>query len=120
MQGADAGGHRLEQGAAVFALVPEVRDRHEEVGLGVFRCWRAVGLWMGVELRRRWRGCCGDGDGDAVFDEQAALVHRVIQGAVVEAQDGAQSTVRSNVFDQLGGRDVWPAGRSLAVASHRE
>lgn len=57
-------------------------------------------------------GCCGDGDGDAVSDEQAALVHRVVQGAVIEAQDGAQSTVRSNVFDQLGGRDVWPAGRS--------
>lgn len=123
VQGADAGGHGFEKGAGIISLLPETADALANAGIhvpllasGGIVDGRGVAAVMGL-------GAAGVVMGTRFLACEEALVHPVVRAAVLEARDGGQVTVRSKLFDQLRGPNVWPQvydGRSLVVKSHKD
>jgi len=117
VQGADAGGHGLAQGAGIISLLPEVADALEEGGLNDISLVAAGGIVEG----RGTAACLALGASGVVLGTRflascEANIAKGYQNDVLRASDGGLNTVRTSVYDQLRGTTGWPSrfnGRSI-------
>ncbi|KAF2708565.1 inosine monophosphate dehydrogenase [Pleomassaria siparia CBS 279.74] len=112
VQGSDAGGHGLAQGAGVISLVPEVSDAVDalvtkEGGYspviiaagGIIEC-RGAAAALAL-------GASGVVIGTRLLASKEAKIAKGYQDEVLRAKDGGQTTVRSKVYDNLRGTTGW-------------
>ncbi|KAK5173327.1 uncharacterized protein LTR77_002008 [Saxophila tyrrhenica] len=121
VQGSDAGGHGFQKGAGIISLLPEVVDAlaahgHDidVVAAGGIADGRGVAAALSLGARR------GVVVGTRFLAAEETQVHPAYQKAVLASQDGGQSTIRSKLFDNLRGPNIWPVaydGRSLISES---
>ncbi|KAF2680533.1 inosine monophosphate dehydrogenase [Lentithecium fluviatile CBS 122367] len=124
IQGADAGGHGFEKGAGIISLLPETADAFRNEGLSHIPLLAAGGIMDGRGVAAALAlGAEGVVMGTRFLGSREVEIHPAYQAAVLEAQDGGQVTVRSHLFDELSGPNMWPEmydGRSLAIQSHKD
>jgi nitronate monooxygenase len=123
VQGSDAGGHGFEKGAGVISLVPEVADALATAGhkvslvaAGGVADGRSVAAVLAL-------GAQGAVMGTRFLAAKEVQSHPVYQKAIIAASDGGQSTIRSKLFDNLRGPNIWPEaydGRSLVMESFED
>lgn len=111
VQGTDAGGHGLAQGAGLISLLPEVSDavallvpREEERPVLV-----AAG---GIADARGAAAALVLGAGGVVMGTRFLAAHEAVvakgyRNEVLRASDGGQSTVRTKVWDTARGTTGW-------------
>lgn len=124
-QGVDAGGHQFAAGAGVISLVPEVRAMLDTEFAGRDIALVAAG---------------GISDPSAVVAAIALGADGVVMGtkfivakessapeyrrkAILEAEDGGSTTVKSTFHDDILGTTVWPKmydGRAIITDSYRD
>jgi nitronate monooxygenase len=110
VQGADAGGHGLAQGAGVVTLLPEVADALEEAGLGSIPLIAAGGIVEG----RGAAACLALGAqgvvmGTRFLASKEANIAKGYQDDVLRTTDGGSSTARTGIYDTLRGTTGWPS-----------
>lgn len=125
LQAADAGGHGDSPGAGLVSLVPETRDALDTAGFPDISVIGAGGVSEGRGVAAVL--ACG---AEGVLLGTAFLASREVdlsakeyQEAVLEAVDGGISTVRATIFDELPGKNMWPAGydgRALVSSSFKD
>lgn len=124
MQGNDAGGHGFEVGASLLALIPETRLRLEQAGIDM-----PVVAAGGVVEARTAAAALSLGAAGVVMGtrflaaNEITLPHLEYQKRIINATDGATSTVRAKVFDELRGKNSWPVtydGRALLNKSYKD
>ena len=124
LQGADAGGHGFERGASIVSLLPEATDVFQANSLGHIPLLASGGIAdargaaaafalgaSGVVLGTRFL---------AATETNSPPGYREL---VLAATDGALSTVRSKLFDNVKGPNIWPEaydGRSLVTESYTD
>ncbi|MCJ1339979.1 hypothetical protein MMC09_005272 [Bachmanniomyces sp. S44760] len=112
VQGSDAGGHGLEQGAGIVSLLPEVSDALESLSLMTRErtlLFAAGGIMDGRGLvAAAALGAIGVVMGTRFLACNEANVAKGYQEEVVRTRDGGVSTVRTNVYDRLRGTTDWP------------
>jgi len=124
-QGADAGGHGLEQGAGIISLVPELVTRLSASQIKKRPLLFAAG---GIADGRGVAAALALGADGVVMGTRFLCAHEVTvpdlyRQAVLKASDGGQSTVRGKIFDQLKGPNIWPTlydGRSVVSESYAD
>lgn len=115
VQGTDAGGHGLERGAGVVALVPEVADAVGALSLAAGKKAPALVAAGGVVEGRGVAAALALGAEGVVMGTRflacpEATLAQGYRAEVVRASDGGASTARTGVYDQLRGTTGWPAG----------
>lgn len=127
IQGSDAGGHGLEKGASIVGLLPEVRDllasklngEHGPHVLASGGIVDARGVLAALSL-----GADGVVMGTRFLaSPETKVPHPEYRKRVLAARDGAMSTIRAKVFDELRGPNEWPVtydGRALVSRSWKE
>ncbi|KAE9370818.1 2-nitropropane dioxygenase precursor [Stipitochalara longipes BDJ] len=123
VQGADAGGHSRSKGAGIITLLPEVYDAVN----GELEIARQIPLIAaGGIIEERGAaaamvlGAAGMAMGTRFLASREATINRGYQRHVVDAGDGGQNTVRTQLYNWLRGERNWPAGwdaRGLANGS---
>jgi len=113
IQGSDAGGHGFSHGASIVSLLPETVD--------VLSSSPSHGP-SNMMIPLLAAGGIADARGAAAaFALGASGV--VLGTRFLAARDGANSTVRSTLFDNVRGPNVWPAaydGRGLVTRSYED
>ncbi len=112
VQGTDAGGHGLVQGASLISLLPEVSDamtllfegKDEEPPVLVAAGGIADARGASASLLL---GASGIVMGTRFLASHEAVIPRGYQSEVLRASDGGQSTVRTKVWDQCRGTTGW-------------
>ena len=109
VQGADAGGHGLAQGAGIVSLLPEVADALKEAEMGSIPLIAAGGIVEG----RGTAACLALGASGVVMGtrflaSKEANIAKGYQDDVLRTRDGGLSTARTNVYDTLRGITGWP------------
>lgn len=121
VQGQDAGGHGFQKGAGVISMLPEISDALEESGHKI-RLVAAGGITEGRSTAAALMlGAEGVVMGTRFLASEEINLHPLWQKAVIHADDGAESTVRSKLFDNLRGPNMWPTaydGRSIVMESY--
>ncbi|KAN0106063.1 inosine monophosphate dehydrogenase [Hyaloscypha variabilis] len=126
VQGADAGGHSRSKGAGIITLLPEAYDA---VNGGVESEKQIPLIAAGGIIEERGAaaamvlGAAGVAMGTRFLASREATINRGYQKHVVEAGDGGQKTVRTQLYNWLRGERNWPAGwdaRGLANESWRD
>lgn len=114
VQGTDAGGHGLAQGAGIVTLLPEVSDAVEAavtkdkiappalVAAGGIAESRGVAAALAL-------GASGVVMGTRFLASHEAVIAKGYQQEVLRARDGGQATVRTKVYDNLRGTTGWAA-----------
>lgn len=110
VQGTDAGGHGLAQGAGLISLLPEVHDVVARAVAG-----REVPLLVaagGIADARGTSaalvlGAAGIVMGTRFLASHEAVIAKGYQKEVLRASDGGQSTVRTKVWDNARGTTGW-------------
>lgn len=124
LQGIDAGGHGFEKGAGIISLVPEASDALAQAGFSHIPLLASGGIVDGRGVAAAVAlGAAGVVMGTRFLASKEIRLHPQYQAAVLEAQDGGQSTTRSKVFDQLAGPNIWPSpydGRSIVMQSYKD
>ncbi|KAI5194110.1 inosine monophosphate dehydrogenase [Aureobasidium subglaciale] len=124
LQGADAGGHGGENGAGIISLVPETVYALEKAGAKAVSIVAAGGVANGAGVAAALTlGADGVVMGTRFLAAAETKVHPVYQSAILETEDGGQTTVRAKVFDELAGPNIWPRdfdGRALIADSYRD
>ncbi|KAF2469504.1 inosine monophosphate dehydrogenase [Lindgomyces ingoldianus] len=124
LQGADAGGHGFEKGAGIISLLPEAADALARQGLTDIALTASGGIVDGRGVAAALAlGAEGVVMGTRFLAAKETDVHPKYRAAILEAQDGGQTTTRSKLFDNLNGPNKWPApydGRSLLVQSYTD
>lgn len=114
IQGIDAGGHGLQQGASIVSLLPEVHDaleaakarkEIERVPDLIATGGIAEGRGAAAALALGAQGVCM---GTRFLASEEAVIAKGYRDEVVRAGDGGQTTVRSKVYDTLRGTTHWP------------
>ncbi|KKY25626.1 putative 2-nitropropane dioxygenase [Phaeomoniella chlamydospora] len=120
VQGTDAGGHGLTQGASVITLIPEVlddddvRQRTPVIAAGGIVDGRAVAACLTL-------GASGCVMGTRFLGSQEAVVRAGYRREILRVSDGGQTTRRSKVYDHARGIYGWPAeydGRGVVNRSY--
>ncbi|CAF9941982.1 hypothetical protein IMSHALPRED_003135 [Imshaugia aleurites] len=120
VQGADAGGYGLAQGAGIVSLLPEVADSLRDIGMESIALVPAGGVVEGrgtaacLDL-----GACGVFMGTKFLVCKEASIAKGYQDEVIRAKDGGRTTVRTNMYDMLRGTE-WPrhyGGRGIINSS---
>ncbi|KAI0549222.1 2-nitropropane dioxygenase [Xylaria curta] len=123
VQGSDAGGHGFARSASVISLLPETAALFATAGLST-PLVAAGGIVNGKGVAAALSlGAAGAVMGTAFLAAQETTLHPAYRAAVLAARDGATATVRTSLFDELRGPNVWPGtydGRALATESYRE
>ncbi|KIW24231.1 uncharacterized protein PV07_09959 [Cladophialophora immunda] len=124
VQGIDAGGHGLRKGAGIVSLLPEVADALQElgseiplVGAGGVADGRGVAAVLATGV------AAGAVMGTRFLASNEAEIKKGYQEDVLRVSDGGQSTIRTDLFDRLQGRDDWPPrydGRAIINGSVRD
>ncbi|KAI7278211.1 hypothetical protein KC352_g7525, partial [Hortaea werneckii] len=121
IQGLDAGGHGLEKGAGIITLLPEVRDALASEGYGYIPLLASGGIVCGRSAAAALAlGAEGVVMGTRFLAATETTMHPAYRAAIFAASEGAESTVRSKLFDELRGPNIWPEdydGRSLVMQS---
>ncbi|KAL2048887.1 hypothetical protein ABVK25_010839 [Lepraria finkii] len=109
VQGADAGGHGLAQGAGIVSLLPEIADALKEAEMGSIPLIAAGGIVEG----RGTAACLALGASGVVMGtrflaSKEANIAKGYQDDVLRTRDGGLSTARTNVYDTLRGTTGWP------------
>lgn len=131
VQGSDAGGHGMERTASLIGLLPEIKDlltvesQNNAAGTPTPHVLASGGI---VDARGALAafslGAEGVIMGTRFLASPETLVpHPEYQKRVLETRDGAQSTIRAKVFDELRGPNMWPVaydGRALVSNSWRD
>ncbi|KAH9890758.1 inosine monophosphate dehydrogenase [Xylariomycetidae sp. FL2044] len=124
LQGSDAGGHGFQRGVSVVALFPETADLLRANGLGHMPLVAAGGLVDGRGVAAAMvLGAAAAVMGTRFLASPETVIHPDYRRAVLAAKDGALSTARSPIFDQLRGPNVWPElydGRALTARSYED
>lgn len=124
LQGADAGGHGFEKGAGIISLLPEATDVLQAHGHGDIPLVASGGIVDGRGVASALSlGAQGVVMGTRFLAAPETIMHPAYRAAVLSADDGGQSTVRSKVFDELRGPNIWPVlydGRGLATESYAD
>lgn len=121
VQGADAGGHGLAQGAGIVSLLPEVADSLRGIGMGSIPLVAAGGI---VDARGT-AACLALGGSGVVMGTRflackEANIAKGYQDDVLRTKDGGRSTVRTSLYDTLRGTE-WPrqyGGRGIINQSY--
>lgn len=123
VQGADAGGHGFEKGAGIISLLPEISDALAQNGHKISLV-AAGGISDGRSAAAALAlGAQGVVVGTRFLAAQETNIHPTYQKAIIAANDGGQSTIRSKLFDNLRGPNMWPYaydGRSIIMQSFNE
>ncbi|KAJ9633945.1 hypothetical protein H2199_009194 [Coniosporium tulheliwenetii] len=125
LQGSDAGGHGFEKGAGIISLLPEAADALADAGFGDIPLVAAGGI---AEARGVAAALALGAQGVVMgtrflASKEAIMPHPVYQEAILETLDGGQSTVRTKLFDNLSGPNVWPEaydGRGVVTQTWRD
>ena len=124
MQGSDAGGHGFAHGAGIVSLIPEATDVLRREGFSHIPLIAAGGIVDGRGVASSLAlGAAGVVMGTRFLAAPETMMHPLAREAVLAATDGAVSTARSKVFDELRGPTIWPVlydGRALASESWRD
>jgi nitronate monooxygenase len=124
LQGADAGGHGGEKGASVISLIPETLHVLRRMGLDDLSIVAAGGIADGSGVAAALTlGADGVVMGTRFLAAEETTVHPAYQTAILETEDGGQTTVRAKVFDELAGPNIWPRdfdGRALIAQSYKD
>ncbi|KIW30704.1 uncharacterized protein PV07_02412 [Cladophialophora immunda] len=124
MQGADAGGHGFERGASIVSVLPEVADALQAKGLGNIPLLASGGIADARGAAAALAlGASGVVIGTRFLAAKETKVPPGYRELVLAAKDGAQSTIRSKLFDSVAGPNIWPAaydGRSLVTESYAD
>lgn len=125
LQGADAGGHGFEHGASIVSLVPETLDLLAAHGFSSIPVLAAGGIADARGAAAAFAlGAVGVVLGTRFLAARETVVpHPAYRDAVLNARDGATSTVRSKVFDNVKGPNIWPVeydGRGLVTRSYTD
>ncbi|KAF3041244.1 hypothetical protein E8E11_004974 [Didymella keratinophila] len=111
VQGTDAGGHGLAQGAGLLSLLPEISDRISE--LVPDKNERPVLVAAGGIAEKRGAaaalvlGASGVVMGTRFLASHEAVLAKGYQNEVLRASDGGQTTVRTKVWDNARGTTGW-------------
>lgn len=125
VQGLDAGGHGSEKGAGVISLLPEAADVLAENGFGHISLVAAGGIADGRGVAAALAlGAEGVVMGTRFLSAPETTVpHKGYREAVLATRDGGQSTVRTKIFDELRGPNIWPLsydGRGIITDSYTD
>jgi nitronate monooxygenase len=124
LQGADAGGHGGEKGAGIISLIPETLHALRRMGIDNISIVAAGGIADGSGVAAALvLGADGVVMGTRFLAAEETTVHPAYQAAVLETEDGGQTTVRAKVFDELAGPNIWPRdfdGRALIAQSYKD
>ena len=109
VQGADAGGHGLAQGAGIVSLLPEVADALADMGMSHIPLLAAGGIVEG----RGTAACLALGASGVVMGtrflaSKEANITKGYQANVLRTRDGGLTTTRTSVYDILRGTTGWP------------
>ncbi|KAH7072949.1 2-nitropropane dioxygenase [Paraphoma chrysanthemicola] len=112
VQGTDAGGHGLAQGASLISLLPEVCDAVAGMAFRDGYTGPVIVAAGGIVDARGAAaalvlGAAGVVLGTRLLASHEANISRGYQNAVLRASDGGQSTVRTKVYDNLRGTTGW-------------
>ncbi|KAH8808792.1 2-nitropropane dioxygenase [Xylogone sp. PMI_703] len=125
MQGSDAGGHAPRPAAGIISLIPEMRDTLDKMNLPKIQVFAAGGIADG----RGVAAALASGADGAVLgtrflaSREVELPAEEYRHVILNATDGGVNTVRSTVFDELRGKNVWPGaydGRAIANSSYKD
>ncbi|RVD85984.1 uncharacterized protein DFL_004281 [Arthrobotrys flagrans] len=118
IQGADAGGHGRYASAGLISLVPELIDAVRSyyakgsgnassppkfIAAGGIADERGVNAILAL-------GADGAALGTRFLAAEEAVIRKGYQDAVLNAVDGGNSTIRTDVYDKLRGTVGWPEG----------
>lgn len=124
LQGADAGGHGGEKGASIISLIPETLHALQRLELNDISIVAAGGIADGSSVAAALTlGADGVVMGTRFLAAEETTVHPAYQAAILETEDGGQTTVRAKVFDELAGPNIWPSdfdGRALIAQSYQD
>ncbi|MCJ1366649.1 hypothetical protein MMC16_005779 [Acarospora aff. strigata] len=124
VQGADAGGHGLEQHAGIISLFPEVADTLNAKGYSDITLIAAGGVVEGRGVAAcLMLGAQGVAMGTRFLACKEATISKGYQDEVIRASDGGVVTKRSKVYDYLRGVKDWPShydGRGLINQSYHD
>lgn len=124
LQGADAGGHGGEKGAGIVSLIPETLQALQKRGIDNVSIVAAGGIADGSAVAAALTlGADGIVMGTRFLAAEETTVHPSYQTAILETEDGGQTTVRAKLFDELAGPNIWPRdfdGRALIAQSYKD
>ena len=124
VQGADAGGHGLERGAGIIALLPEVADAMQAIGKSNINLVAAGGIAEGRGVAACLAlGAEGVVMGTRFLASEEASIAKGYRDDVLKSSDGGVRTVRSKVYDTLRGTTGWPdryGGRGIINESYMD
>lgn len=124
LQGADAGGHGGEKGAGIISLIPETLQALRRLGIDNISIVAAGGIADGSAVAAALTlGADGIVMGTRFLAAEETTVHPSYQTAILETEDGGQTTVRAKLFDELAGPNIWPRdfdGRALIAQSYKD
>jgi nitronate monooxygenase len=128
VQGTDAGGHGLAQGASLISLLPEVTDTVQSV-CSQENIPRPVLTAAGGITESRSAaaaltlGASGVVLGTRLLASPEANISKGYRDSVLRTVDGGQSTVRTKVYDNLRGTTGWAEtynGRGIINKSYTD
>ena len=124
MQGSDAGGHGFERGASIVSLLPEASDVLAADGQSHIPLLASGGIADARGAAAAFAlGASGVVIGTRFLAARETNAPPGYRELVLAARDGAQSTVRSKLFDNVKGANIWPEaydGRSLVTESYND
>ncbi|KAI6825712.1 inosine monophosphate dehydrogenase [Hortaea werneckii] len=124
IQGLDAGGHGFEKGAGIITLFPEVSDALASAGYGDMPLLASGGIVCGRSAAAALAlGAGGVVMGTRFLAATETTMHPAYRAAIFAAGEGGESTMRSKLFDELRGPNIWPEeydGRSLVMESWKD
>lgn len=124
MQGSDAGGHGYERNASVISLLPETIDTLKANGFSNIPVVAAGGIVDGRGVAAAIAlGAQGAIMGTRFLAASETVVDPTYQQRILDTKDGAESTVRAKVFDELRGNNSWPSeidGRAIVNESYED
>lgn len=109
VQGADAGGHGLAQGAGIVSLLPEVADALADIEMSQIPLIAAGGIVEGRGIAACLAlGASGVVMGTRFLASKEANITKGYQDNVIRTRDGGLTTARTGVYDILRGITGWP------------
>ncbi|CAG9982670.1 unnamed protein product [Clonostachys byssicola] len=120
LQGSDAGGHGHKHGASIVTLIPEAMDALHRQGFSDIPVVAAGGIMDGRGAAAAIAlGASGVVMGTRFLACSEIEIESEVADECLTASDGGEATVRSRVFDDIWGQNVWPEmydGRCLRNA----
>lgn len=111
-------------GASIIALFPETADVLKKENYGHVALVAAGGIADGRGVAAALAaGAEAVVMGTAFLAAEEVEIHAAYRDAVLEANDGGISTIRSTIFDELPGKSIWPQGfdgRAIVAQSYTD